>query len=172
MLGTDRRKEIINILKNTNKAISGGTLADELKVSRQLIVGDIALLRASGIEIISTPKGYVLDNKDDKEYINKIIVCRHDKELIEDELNLIVDEGASILNVMVEHSVYGQIIGDLHISSRRDVKEFIKKLSSKDIEPLAKLTDGVHLHTIKYRDEKTLDNVMKVLKEKGYLYEC
>lgn len=171
MNGLDRREEILNILKNSSQAISGTSLANELNVSRQLIVGDIALLRASGMDIISTPKGYILNNNESNEnYIIRTIACRHSKDFIEDELNSIVDEGATVVNVIVEHSVYGQITGDLHVSSRRDVKAFINKLKLQDINPLAQLTDGIHLHTIKCRDEETYQEIIKSLKEKGYLY--
>ncbi|HSQ90401.1 transcription repressor NadR [Romboutsia sp.] len=171
MNGLDRREEIINILKNASQAISGTNLANELNVSRQLIVGDIALLRAAGMDIISTPKGYILNNKEsDENYIIRTIACRHSKDFIKDELNSIVDEGATVVNVIVEHSVYGQITADLHLSSRRDVKEFMKKLKVEDVNPLAQLTDGIHLHTIKCRDEETFEEVIKSLKEKGYLY--
>lgn len=171
MSGEERRQEIIKILKSSNKAISGGKLADKLDVSRQLIVGDVALIRASGVDILSTPKGYILneDNKNN-DYIIKTIVCKHSKDNIEDELNTIVDEGATVMNVVVEHGVYGQLSGDLYVSSRRDVKEFIKKLNSNETNPLSDLTDGIHLHTIKYKDEETFERVKQCLKEKDYLY--
>ncbi|MGL4913358.1 MAG: transcription repressor NadR [Romboutsia sp.] len=170
MKALDRREKIIDILRNSDQAKSGTNLANELNVSRQLIVGDIALLRASGKDIISTPKGYILNNNSEDGYIVKTIACKHSKDLIEDELNLIVDEGSTIVNVIVEHSVYGQLTGDLHISSRRDVKDFMKKLNLVDINPLAELTDGVHLHTIKVKSEEAFEEVIKILKEKGYLY--
>ena len=171
MKALDRREKIVHLLKNSSQAISGTNLANDLNVSRQLIVGDIALLRASGKDIISTPKGYILNNNHDEEgYIVKIIACKHSKDFIEDELNLIVDEGGTIVNVIVEHSVYGQLTGDLHISSRRDVKDFMKKLSLVDVNPLSELTDGIHLHTIKVKNEEVFEELVKILKEKGYLY--
>lgn len=170
MKALDRREKIIEILKNSKQEKSGTALANELNVSRQLIVGDIALLRASGKNIVSTPKGYILNDNSQDGYILKTIACKHSKDLIEDELNLIVDEGASVVNVIVEHSAYGQLTGNLHISSRRDVKDFMKKLNSVDINPLAQLTDGVHFHTIKVKSEEVFEEVIKILKEKGYLY--
>ena len=119
------------------------------------------------MDIISTPKGYILNNNESNEnYIIRTIACRHSKDFIEDELNSIVDEGATVVNVIVEHSVYGQITGDLHVSSRRDVKAFINKLKLQDINPLAQLTDGIHLHTIKCRDEETYQEIIKSLKER------
>lgn len=167
MNGSDRRLKILDILKNTQKAVSGSELSKILDVSRQVIVSDIALLRASGEEILSTPKGYIIDDKKNENYIYKTIACKHKKDFIEEELNLIVDEGATVVNVIVEHSVYGQITGDLHLASRRDIREFMKKLNG-DTTPLSQLTDGIHLHTIKCKDTETLKSVISSLKEKGY----
>lgn len=167
MNGSDRRLKILDILKNTQKAVSGSELSKILDVSRQVIVSDIALLRASGEEILSTPKGYIIDDKKNENYIYKTIACKHKKDFIEEELNLIVDEGATVVNVIVEHSVYGQITGDLHLASRRDIREFMKKLNG-DTTPLSQLTDGIHLHTIKCKDTETLESVISSLKEKGY----
>ncbi|WP_373599084.1 transcription repressor NadR [Paraclostridium bifermentans] len=167
MNGSNRRIKILELLKNKQKAVSGSELSKILAVSRQVIVSDIALLRASGEAILSTPKGYVIDDRENENYIYKTIACKHKKNLIEEELNLIVDEGATVVNVIVEHSVYGQITGDLHLSSRRDIREFMKKLD-KDTTPLSQLTDGIHLHTIKCKDTETLENVINVLREGGY----
>lgn len=165
-----RRENILKILKNSKQAVSGTSLASELNVSRQVIVGDVAILKAAGEDIISTSKGYILNDKKESEgYILKTIACKHSKEYIEDELNSIVDEGATVVNVMVEHGLYGQITGDLYLSSRRDVKEFIQKLKSDIVNPLADLTDGIHLHTIKCRDEASFNEIIKSLESKGYL---
>ncbi|MGL5245163.1 MAG: transcription repressor NadR [Sarcina sp.] len=170
MNATERRKEIINILKNYNGPISATSIANELDVSRQVIVGDVALLRAAGEEILSTTKGYILKNDDsNKDYITKIIACIHDKDSIEDELNIIVDEGATVVDVIVDHGAYGKITGDLHLSSRRDIKEFVKKLNECDVNPLSQLTGGVHLHTIKYKNEEIFNEIIKQLRGKGYI---
>ena len=45
--GEERREHIIQLLTQTKKPISGTELARQMKVSRQVIVQDIALLRAS-----------------------------------------------------------------------------------------------------------------------------
>ncbi|WP_250675835.1 transcription repressor NadR [Paraclostridium ghonii] len=169
MSGNERREKIIKILKSLIKPVSGSYLSKVLDVSRQVIVSDVALIRASGINIISTPKGYVLNEEECENKFIKTIACKHSKECIEDELNVIVDEGATVVNVIVEHSVYGQLTANLHLSSRRDIREFIKKLGEDTVNPLSQLTDGVHLHTIKCDKEEVLENVMRSLKEKGYL---
>ena len=69
---------------------------------------------------------------------------------------------------MKEQQYYGQLTGNLHISSRRDVKSFIKNLENDSANPLSQLTDGIHLHTIKCENEEILQSVLKSLKEKGY----
>ncbi|MDU1538532.1 MAG: transcription repressor NadR [Paeniclostridium sordellii] len=168
MNAKDRRNQILDILKNSTQAVNGSQLSKELRVSRQVIVSDVALIRASGIDIISTPKGYILNKNVDDRYIVKTIACKHSRDCTEDELNLIVDEGATVVNVIVEHSVYGQLIGDLHLSSRRDVREFMKSLNENSVNPLSQLTDGIHLHTIKCENEDILNSVLNNLKEKGY----
>lgn len=169
MSGEERRLEILKLLNGSDKAISGSYISKVLGVSRQIIVGDIALLRASGKDIMSTPKGYILNGGKESGYIIKTIACKHDKAYIEEELNIIVDEGAMIVNVIVEHDVYGQITGDLHLSSRRDVNDFMKKLNKETINPLSQLTDGIHLHTIKCKNEEMFENVIRQLKDNGYL---
>lgn len=169
MNAEERRKFILSTLGEANKAISGSQISKTLGVSRQIIVGDIALLRAGGKNIISTPKGYILNDMKDSTDIVKTIACRHNKNCTEDELNIIVDEGATVVNVIVEHDVYGQITGDLYLSSRRDVKDFMKKLNDESINPLSQLTDGIHLHTIKCKSEEVLKNVIYQLNESGYL---
>lgn len=170
MNSNERRKKILFMIKHSKKPLSGSFIARELNVSRQLIVGDVALLRASGSDIISTARGYIInDTKENDNFLLKTIACKHTKEDMEDELNTIVDEGAVVMDVTIEHPVYGELTGDLHISSRRHVLDFIEKLNSKDSPMLSKLTHGIHLHTIKCEDQEMYNNVLKSLKIKGYL---
>lgn len=171
MNSNERRKKILSMIKESTKPLSGSYIAKELNVSRQLIVGDVALLRASGLSIISTARGYIMNDthSDNDTYLLKTIACKHTKEHMKDELDCIVDEGATVLNVIIEHPVYGELTGDLHLSCRRDVLYFIEKLNSKDSHMLSNLTEGIHLHTIKCENEKMYNNVLKSLKAKGYL---
>ena len=53
MDGNKRRQAIIDILKNSLQPVSGTYLAKTLQVSRQVIVQDIALLRAGDYDIYS-----------------------------------------------------------------------------------------------------------------------
>lgn len=54
--GEKRRSQIIKILKDSKSPVSGTKLAKVLKVSRQVIVQDMALLRAQRMQILSTYK--------------------------------------------------------------------------------------------------------------------
>ena len=61
MTGSDRRADIIQQIKESRTPVSGTKLALRYEVSRQVIVQDIALIRASGYDIISTNRGYILN---------------------------------------------------------------------------------------------------------------
>lgn len=169
MTGNERRQAVLESL--SSRAISASALAGKFAVSRQIIVSDIALLRAAGHPVTSTPRGYVLSAKEAQIGIHKVIMCRHLNEGIEDELYTIVDNGATVLDVIVEHSVYGQIQIDLDISSRYECDEFLKKLRASFAAPLAGLTGGVHFHTILCPDEQCYERVLEVLRKKGILVE-
>ena len=171
MDGNKRREKIIQIIKESKKPVSGSELAQMLNVSRQVIVQDIALLRASDYDIISTTKGYMLYQDDRGQKHTRVINVKHTTEEIEDELCTIVDNGARILDVHVIHEIYGQIATELIIRNRNDVYDFVKKVKEKKIVPLKELTAGVHRHTIEADDEETLDRVVEALKKKNYIYE-
>ena len=119
----DRKQFIIDEIKKSEKPLSASALAKKLHVSRQIIVGDVALIRAAGTQIIATPRGYVLEEK--KEGVEKKLAVSHTREQIQDELYTIIDQGASVIDVIVEHPIYGQLVGQLHLSSRYDVDQFL-----------------------------------------------
>lgn len=164
----ERRKKIIKILSKKQSPISGSELASILNVSRQIIVQDIALLRAEGNEIIATPQGYLNYSRISKRY-KKTIVSKHTKDNIKDELMIIIEEGGTILDVIIEHDIYGQISGNIMVSSKREVEEFLDKINSENVKPLSILTSGIHLHTIEYKYPEQIEIIEKRLFEKGYL---
>ncbi|SFS06408.1 transcription repressor NadR [Anaeromicropila populeti] len=167
MDGLERRNKLVNILKTQVEPINGTMLAKCLGVSRQVIVQDIALLRAENEQIISTTKGYMLLKQSLK--ASRVLQVKHAKNEIEDELNTIVDHGGKIKNVIVEHPVYGQIQTELEISSRKDVEEFLNKIYNDKIVPLKELTNGIHFHTIEAESENILNLIESMLREKNYL---
>ena len=165
----DRKEKIIEEIKKSNKPISASTLAKKLGVSRQIIVGDVALIRASGTNIIARPRGYILDSKQQNQTYT--IEVNHSQEQMADELYTIVDLGGCAIDVIVDHPVYGQLTGKLHLSSRYDVDQFIKKVNNNQAKPLSQLTDGLHLHTIQCPNEDTYQRIVSALDEKGYLFK-
>lgn len=166
-----RRNNIIDILNKDKEAIKGADIAKKFNVSRQVIVQDIAILRAKGSDIIATPNGYIILNNESLG-IRRTIVSQHQyNKDIEEELNIIVDLGGKILDVIVEHPIYGEIKGQLMISSRMDVSEFIKKVKENNAEPLSTLTDGVHIHTIEVPSEEIFEKIEYQLKIKKYLVQ-
>lgn len=173
MDSSERREEILKFLKKKDGPIKGMDLAEIFDVSRQVIVQDIALLRAKGEDILATPQGYLIsDNiKDDK--LIKTIVCKHSGyEEIEDELKTIIDLGGKVIDVVVEHPIYGEIRSPLMISSRLELSEFMRSLEKTNAEPLSSLTDGVHIHTLEVEDENIFKKIVEKLHEKGYLINC
>ena len=89
MESEDRRKQIIDILTKASSPVTGTELSKKCQVSRQIIVGDVALLRARGISIISTPRGYQLDHAGHVGIQRMIVVC-HGPEQMRAELEAIV----------------------------------------------------------------------------------
>ena len=164
-----RREKLIKILMDSDAPVSATTLAETLSVSRQVIVGDVAMLRASGHSIYSTPRGYVVPR--DSDGIYRVIACVHGLEEIRDELFIFVDNGCTVIDVTVEHPVYGQLTGDLRLSTRYDVEQFVARIAEYDAPPLSSLTGGIHLHKVRFPDESAFQRVEKALAEKGFLVE-
>ena len=168
MTGSDRRQEILKNIKESDRPVSGSKLAKDYDVSRQVIVQDIALLRASGYDIISTNRGYVLEGQMCAERVFKV---RHTDEQLETELCTIIDLGGQVKNVMVNHKVYGHIEAELGITSRRKVKEFLEDIESGKSTPLKNITSDYHYHTVTADSEETLDLIEDELRKLGFLVE-
>ena len=168
--GERRREEIIRLLAGSRNPVSGTELARRLKVSRQVIVQDVALLRAVNKNILSTNKGYLLfDPGRESGECRKTLCVRHTTEQVLEEFYGIVDLGGKILDVVVEHELYGQIAVDLIIASRQDAEEFYQKMRETRAKPLKELTEDVHYHTIVAKDAASMERIERVLEEKGFL---
>lgn len=164
---SQRRARILEYLRAAEAPLSATVLAQRLSVSRQIIVGDVALLRAAGEAVSATPRGYVLDRP--QPGIARTVACLHSGADMERELTLMVDQGCTVENVIVEHPVYGQLTGPLELSSRYDVWSFIRKVRECEARPLSALTDGIHLHTLRCPDEGALERVRAALDGAGFL---
>ena len=168
----ERRTKLLKKLKESKKAVIGSRLAEEFEVSRQVIVQDIALLRARGEKIVASSQGYVYEDNLGMPTVKASIACRHgDQEELRDELLTVVNYGGRIIDVKVEHPIYGELSGNLMISSVEDVENFVNNYQQNEATLLSKLTDGVHLHTIEAVNEQVLEKIKNELREKGYLLE-
>ncbi len=164
-----RRKAILQALHTAESPVSATALAKELGVSRQIIVGDVALLRAAGHPVTATPRGYVSGRAPG---LTRTLACLHDAAGMEAELNALVDVGCEVVDVIVEHPIYGQLAGQLQLRSRYDVSQFLAQSAQSGAQPLSQLTDGLHLHTIRAAEEKALDRGEAALKALGYLWQA
>ncbi|ABR46263.1 3H domain protein [Alkaliphilus metalliredigens QYMF] len=165
----ERRAVIAKRLEERKGPIKGTELAKWLQVSRQVIVQDIALLRAEGTAVIATPQGYVI-LKSDKKGLTKTVVSKHENyEEMEEELQIMIDHGARVVDVIVEHPLYGEIRGMLDISYGQELKMFMKKIRTEKAEPLSSLTYGIHIHTLEVPSEESFNKMNQALMEKGYL---
>ena len=167
MTASQRREAILEELARAEGPVSAGTLAGRFGVSRQVIVGDVALLRAGGAAVTATARGYVAE-REQAEPVRRV-ACRHTAGDMERELQIMVDNGCTVLDVIVEHPVYGQLTGTLGLASRYDVKEFIRR--SEAAQPLSLLTEGAHLHTLSCPDEESFLRVREELRIAGFLLE-
>ena len=170
MTGAERRKMILNLMKESSTPRSGGALGAATGVSRQVVVQDIALLRSEGHSILATARGYLLDApKEEKN--TRLFKVFHDESRTEEELKLIVDLGGCVEDVMVNHKVYGKVSAPLNIKNRRDVQAFLKNLESGKSTPLLKITSGYHFHRISAEEIEILDEIEEALRENDFLTE-
>lgn len=167
MNAEQRREAILNILRRADQPLSATALAGTFSVSRQIVVGDIALLRAAGADISATPRGYVMQ-QETTGFLYKV-ATRHTAENMEAELNAMVDQGCTVVDVIVEHPIYGELTGALDLSSRYDVRQFIQR--SMETRPLSLLTEGIHLHTLSCPSEEAFLRVKEQLRSLGILLE-
>lgn len=168
MTGAERRKALLAMMRETEKPLSGTALGKRTGVSRQVVVQDMALLRTEGYPIISTARGYLMEAS--KGCTRLFKVC-HTNEQVEDELTTIVDLGGTVVNVMVNHRIYGKLDAQLNIKNRRDVAKFLDDIHTGKSTPLLNVTSGYHFHLVSAETEDVLDEIEEALREKNYLTE-
>ena len=168
MKADERRSNIIEMLMKEKRAIKGTTLAESFNVTRQIIVKDIAILRAKGKNIIATPDGYMI-NEDNSNRVKSVIAVNHNDEEVIKELEIVVKYGGIIEDVIVEHPLYGEIRGILMIKNLNDLNKFKNSLNQIDAKPLSMLTNGVHLHTISADSVENMELIKEELKESGFI---
>ncbi len=166
MKGKERRKEIAALIMASEEPVSGSVLSERLGVSRQIIVQDIAMLRAEGYDVLSTHQGYVIAKGP---FAERVFKLRHTSEQTEDELTTIVTMGGTVVNVFVWHKVYGKVEANLNIFSERSIAQFMDGIKSGKSKELMHITEGYHYHTVRADSEAVLDKIGAVLDEKGYI---
>lgn len=166
MSGEERRGKIIQALKNSDKAVSATTLAKEFDVSRQVIVQDVALLRANGKNIFSTNRGYLIQEDEETTRVFKV---QHEDDEVEKELTTIVDLGGTVEDVFVYHKVYGVLRAEMNIKSRMDIRNYMEEIRSGKSSLLKNVTSGYHYHTVRAERVEILDMIQEELKKKGLL---
>lgn len=166
--GEERRQQILKWMRVHGDPIRGGELAKRLRVSRQCLVQDVAILRAGGEEILATPRGYQLPRAKPKGY-RAVLACQHKPEQTEEELQTLVDHGVRVLDVIVEHPIYGELRGALMLESRADVQDFLEQVRSSQAALLSALTGGVHLHTVEASRRDAISRAKTELRKRGIL---
>lgn len=171
MTAQQRRERIREILETAPGPISAGTLAGELGVSRQIVVGDVALLRAGGYSVDATPRGYIRRGAADGGCRAMLACCHTGLEALRQELYCVVDNGGFLENVIVENPLYGEIVGQLQIGSRYDADVFVAQAAEAPGSLVSSTTDGVHLHSVRCPDKESLERIRAGLLALGILYE-
>jgi len=170
MDAADRREQMLRLIVQSDDPITGSELARQFSVSRQVIVQDIAILRAAGENIIATPQGYMIPRMSVTKSATRIFACKHDSgEKLEEELTTIVDLGGKVIDVIVEHPLYGEYRALLMLSSPAGVRDFLTRLKKQGAAPLSSLTGGIHLHTVEADSIATLNRIEEELLKRGIL---
>ncbi len=163
-----RRLAIVEWMRSHGAPIPGEELAKHFGVSRQCLVQDVAVLRAGGEEIVATPRGDRLPGSPGRAH-RAILACRHAPERTKEELDILVDHGVKVLDVIVEHPLYGELRGSLMIESRADVQDFLKRVAATHATLLSSLTGGVHLHTVAASRPESISRARAQLRARGIL---
>lgn len=170
LLGEERRTKLLHLLQTSAEPVTGSELSQITNVSRQVIVGDITLLKARKEPIIATSQGYLYlqTGSTQKE---RIIACQHDPSRTQEELYLLVDIGITVKDVKIEHPVYGDLTASIMVSSRKEVQQFLSRVTATNASFLSELTSGIHLHTLSATSEELLDEAECALRDAGILVD-
>lgn len=166
MKAEQRRREIVTALMSADRPLSGGQLSEQTGVSRQVIVQDIAVLKAAGYDILSTHTGYIINSAPTVERVFKV---HHNSDRTEEELCGIVELGGTVVDVYVWHKVYGKIGAILNIFSKQGVQRFMEGIQSGRSTELMHVTGGYHYHTVRADSEAVLDRIQQYLTQNDYI---
>ncbi|MCY0869971.1 MAG: transcription repressor NadR [Firmicutes bacterium] len=166
----ERRERLQALLSETEAPRTGADLAAEFGVTRQVIVQDMAVLRARGLPIVATPQGYFLVKSHPHERsgrVFRVLTICHDEAEAELELLTLVDAGVEVQDVAVDHPIYGEFVAALMFASRRDVFAFVRRVREQEAPLLLRLADGVHRHTLAAREDGVIEEAVASLGAAG-----
>jgi transcriptional regulator of NAD metabolism len=166
---SERRAELMRILRETGEPVRGSELSATLRVSRQAIVNDIALLRATGEPIVAGPQGYRM--AEGSRGVTDVIRVYHEPTRGREELEILLDRGVSVLDVGVEHSIFGEIRARILVESRADIDRHTETITRAGEAPLSVITRGFHSHTVRAPSRDALNAAKRELRERGILRE-
>jgi transcriptional regulator of NAD metabolism len=162
----ERRRQIVEVLRGASRPVAAKELASRFGVTRQVIVKDMAVIRASTMGIVSTNLGYVVQGA--STCAREFKVC-HEPDRAAEELELIVGLGGRVRNVSISHRVYGRITAELDISSPQDVRDFFGALGDSKSTLLSNATSGYHYHLVEAARAERLDAIGEALAAAGLL---
>ncbi|GKV67996.1 transcriptional regulator [Sporosarcina sp. NCCP-2716] len=172
-VGELRRRKILELLKQAEAPLTGKEIGELTGVSRQVVVGDINLLKAVDEPIVATSRGYLyMMPAGAPGLTERIAVCRHGAGQTKEELTIFVDCGVTVKDVRVEHPVYGDLTASIMVSNRMEVKDFLEKVEASNAVYLSALSeDSTHLHTVSAEDPAQIDRAFSALRKAGILIE-
>ena len=167
MNSIERREDIYKLLLKSEKPLKGIDIAKIYSVTRQVIVRDIAILRAKGNNIMATPDGYIVNRNDNK--VKAVIAVSHREDQLIEEMSIVIKYGGIIEDVIVEHPLYGEIRGMLMIKNYNELSKFNKKYNDQGARLLSVLTKGIHIHTIAAESNEDIEAIISELKEHNFI---
>jgi uncharacterized protein len=170
-LSEERRQQLLDIIGGARGPLSGAELGQRLGATRQTIVQDVALLRARGEPVVATARGYLLASALSPYAHRAVIAVRHQPDDTEEELSILLALGLRIIDVTVDHPIYGELRGMLMLDSREDLREWLSTVRERKARLLSELTEGIHLHTVEAPRADLLDRALAALRARGFLFE-
>ncbi len=159
---------MVSMLRASIEPITGSEFSKRLGVSRQAIVNDIAILRAAGEPIIGSSQGYRVEGPAG---LTEIIRCSHGPERGREEFEILLNRGIAVLDVGIEHSVFGEVRAPILVETSADIDRYSEKILQAGEMPLSSITRGVHSHTVRARNRDALDAARRELGERGILLD-
>lgn len=167
----ERREKLLVVFEASDRPLTGAELAEQFGVTRQVIVQDIAVLRAGGHAIVATPQGYFIQRKarpGEPRRVFRVLTIRHSPDRVEEELLTLVDNGVEVVDVSVDHAIYGEFVANLLFRSRREVLQFVRRVREESAPLLLTLSGGIHRHTLSAADGDAIRDAVDELIAKGF----